>query len=280
LTKANKKNKYLDCKPFIKWAGGKGQLLLELLDRLPDDFNSYYEPFLGGGALFFALQVENSYLSDINPDLLNAYSVVKNHIEELIQDLGQHVYESNYFYKIRDLDRSEQYKKLSEIQLASRFIYLNKTCFNGLHRVNSKGEFNVPFGRYKNPTICNADNLRACSQALQSAEIKLTSFDQIISRAQKNDLVYFDPPYAPVNLTSSFTKYAKEDFGVAKQEQLSEVCQLLDKQGVYFMLSNSKVPLILDLYKDFKIDTVQATRAINSKASKRGVVEEVIVTNY
>jgi DNA adenine methylase len=274
------KNKELDCKPFIKWAGGKGQLLPELIDRLPRTFNKYYEPFLGGGALYFALQVENAYLSDINPDLVNAYLVVKNHVEELIQDLRQHVYESNYYYKIRDLDREQEYQKLNSVQLASRFIYLNKTCFNGLHRVNSKGQFNVPFGRYKNPTICNADNLRACSQVLQSTEIKLASFDQIISRAQKNDFVYFDPPYAPVNTTSSFTKYAKEDFGAEKQVQLADVCRQLDQQGTYFMLSNSKVPLILDLYKDFKIDSVQAIRAINSNAEKRGVVEELIVTNY
>ena len=169
-----------DCKPFLKWVGGKGQLLAELRNRLPAHFNSYHEPFIGGGALFFALQPQNAHLSDINPELINCYQVVRDDVDELIEDLQKHIYEKDYFYKIRAADRTESFKDWTNIQKASRLIYLNKTCFNGLYRVNSKGQFNSPFGRYTNPTICNAENLRACSLALRSANIDLKSFEAVV----------------------------------------------------------------------------------------------------
>ena len=268
------------CKPFLKWAGGKGQLLSELLARIPQRFNRYFEPFVGGGALFFGLQPKHALLSDINLDLINTYTVVRDSVEHLIADLSQHVYEKDYFYQIRDTDRSKAFDNWSNVQRASRLIYLNKTCFNGLYRINSKGQFNVPFGRYTNPKICDATNLRACSQVLQSIRVEALSFDHVVDAANSGDFVYFDPPYAPLNATSYFTSYSKDGFDTNMQIKLRDTCVALDRRGVRFMLSNSSAPLILDLYKNFQTEFVQASRAINSKASLRGKINEVIVRNY
>lgn len=275
-----RENNIVECKPFVKWAGGKSQLLPELIARIPNGFNRYFEPFIGGGALFFELQPNNAFLSDINPDLIGVYITVRDSVEPLIENLAKHRYEKEYFYKLRDMDKSPHFKRWDSVRKASRFIFLNKTCFNGLYRVNSKGYFNVPFGRYTNPKICDSDNLRACSCVLQGTDIEVQSFEYVVQKSRKNDFVYFDPPYAPLNATSYFTSYSKDGFDTNTQIKLKNVCIELDKKGVNFMLSNSSAPLILDLYKTFNIEFVKASRAINSKGTKRGKINEVIVRNY
>ena len=273
-------NNYVRAKPFIKWVGGKTQLLPELTSRIPDDFSRYFEPFIGGGALFFHLQPEQSTLIDINEELTNAYTVIKYKTDELIADLKQHIYEKEYYYQIRNVDRTDEYESWSDVRRASRLIYLNKTCFNGLYRVNLKGEFNTPIGSYKNPKIVDETNLRACSRALQKVEIINGSFLEVEERVSSNDFVYFDPPYAPLNATSSFTGYSQKGFDGKMQLSLRDLCDRLNKKGVRFMVSNSNAPLILDLYQNYKIEFVYATRAINSKGNKRGKIPEVLVTNY
>ena len=266
--------------PIVKWAGGKRQLIADLKNNLPKKFNRYFEPFIGGGALFFNIQPKNAYISDINPELINLYQVIKNNAYELIEDLKQHKNTEEYFYEIRNIDRNSKYKKWSDIQKASRFIYMNRTCFNGLYRVNSKGEFNVPYGKYSNPRILDEVNLLNCSQLFQNTEIRHSDFSEILNNVQKGDFVYFDPPYAPLNETSSFTSYTKEGFGEDMQVKLKELCDELDNMGVHFMLSNSDTKGINKLYKNYEIKKVFASRAINSVASKRGKISEVLVRNY
>lgn len=278
--KTNEVNSNVKAKPFVKWVGGKTQLLSELTSRIPDRVSRYFEPFVGGGALFFHYSPEQSTLIDINEELTNTYKVIKYQIEELIADLHQHIYEKNYYYQIRNVDRTDEYKSWSDVQRASRLIYLNKTCFNGLYRVNSKGEFNTPIGKYKNPKIVDEVNLRACSQALQKAEIITDSFMEVEEKVRGDDFVYFDPPYAALNTTSSFAGYSSQGFDEQMQLGLRDLCDRLDAKGIRFMVSNSNAPLILDLYKDYKIELVYATRAINSQANKRGKIPEVIVSNY
>lgn len=270
----------IKAKPFVKWVGGKTQLLPELTSRIPDDFSRYFEPFIGGGALFFHYSPKQSTLIDINEELTNAYTVIKYETDELIADLKQHIYEKEYYYQLRNVDRTDEYQSWSDVRRASRLIYLNKTCFNGLYRVNSKGEFNTPIGRYKNPKIVDETNLRACSLALQKAEIVNDSFLEVEKLVDNNDFVYFDPPYAPLNATSNFTGYSQQGFDGEMQVSLRNLCDRLDRKGVRFMLSNSNAPLILDLYQEYKIEFVYATRAINSKGNKRGKIPEMIVTNY
>ena len=271
----------IKAKPFVKWVGGKTQLLPELTSRIPNNFSQYFEPFIGGGALFFHLQPEQSTLIDINEELTNVYKVIKDRTDELIAELHKHIYEKDYYYQIRNVDRRlDEYKSWSDVRRASRFIYLNKSCFNGLYRVNSKGEFNTPMGKYKNPKIVDEVNLRACSQALAKAKIITGSFLEVEALVTTNDFVYFDPPYAPLNATSNFTGYSQQGFDSQMQLDLRDLCDRLNRRGVRFMVSNSNAPLILDLYQDYKIELVYATRAINSKANKRGKIPEVIVTNY
>jgi len=268
------------CKPFLKWAGGKSYLLPELICRLPGEFNCYFEPFAGGSALFFAMQPQRALLSDINPELINVYQVVRTDVESLIKDLSSHVYEKDYYYTVRSVDRRSDFKQWSNVKKASRLIFLNKTCFNGLYRVNSRGEFNVPFGRYTNPTICDADNLRACSKALQNTKITMQPFIDTPKKAKRGDFIYFDPPYLPLTDTSNFTGYAKNGFAPEMQVRLRDMCLELNKKGVNFMLSNSSAAQVLELYKDFNMEFVKAPRFINSKGNKRGEIEEVIVRNY
>ena len=267
-------------RPFIKWAGGKRQLIDELISSFPAKYGRYFEPFIGGGALFFAIQPENAYISDINPELINLYNVIKNDVDSLIEDLRRYKNTEEEFYKIRNLDRKPSYKKFSKVRKASRFIYLNKTCYNGLYRTNSDGYFNVPFGFYKNPNIIDEKNLKVCSELLKKTEIALSPFSAIESKIKTGDFVYFDPPYMPISKTSSFTKYYKDDFDVDAQFELKELCDRLTKKRVYFMLSNSYSELILNLYKQYNIKKIRAIRAINCKAAKRGAIDELIITNY
>lgn len=266
--------------PIIKWVGGKRQLLQELLNNLPNFSGRYYEPFAGGCALLFALKPENAYISDINEELINLYKIVKGSVEELIKDLKKHINTKEYFLNIRDIDLKEEYKNWSNIQRASRFIYLNKTCFNGLYRVNSKGHFNVPFGNYKNPKIIDEENLTKCSRLLQKVEIKHADFEEVLKVVRQDDFVYFDPPYIPISQTSNFTSYTKQGFDFKEQLRLKEVCDKLNSMKVKFLLSNSDTELTRDLYSYYDIIEVVAPRVISAKASSRGKVKEVLVKNY
>jgi len=263
-------------KPFVKWAGGKKQLLPELLARVPDKFGTYFEPFVGGGALFFALLPEKAVLADKNQELINAYLVVRDHVDELIESLKKHRNERQYYYRLRSLNP----ETLPPVERASRFIFLNKTCYNGLWRVNSKGRFNVPFGKYKNPRICDEENLRAVSEVLKKKIILHTDFENAVENASAGDFIYFDPPYFPLNETANFTRYTTEDFGVQEQKRLAEVFRKLDRQGCLLMLSNSDTDFIKELYSGYRINTVTAKRYINCKGSRRTGTTELIITNY
>ena len=266
--------------PIVKWVGGKRQLMFELLKNMPENYNRYFEPFIGGGALFFELQPDNAYISDMNEELINLYKVVRDNVEELITDLQKHDISKEYFMEIRNIDRTEEYKNWSNIQKASRFIYLNRTCFNGMYRVNSKGEFNVPFGHYKNPRILDENNLINCSNLLQRTEIKHADFSEILKKVKKGDFVYFDPPYVPLSETSSFTSYTKDGFDMDMQFKLRDVCDELDSMGVKFLLSNSDTKLVNELYENYNIKKVFASRQINANADGRGKITEVLVRNY
>ena len=269
--------------PFLKWVGGKRQLINELKKHLPNDYNRYFEPFIGGGALFFSLEPENAFISDLNCELINTYKVVKDNVEDLIKELLKYKNEKEFYYKIRELDRDlSGYNKLSPIQKAARFIYLNKTCYNGLYRVNKNGQFNVPFGKYKNPKICDIENLKKCSQILKNniIDIKCGDFSIILDYVRPKDFVYFDPPYVPLNNTSNFTSYTSDGFGAETQCKLEQVCKELTNEGVFWMLSNSYTEFILELYKNYNIHIVHAKRSINCRGNSRGKIKEVIITNY
>ena len=266
--------------PIVKWVGGKRQLMFELIKNMPKSYNRYFEPFIGGGALFFELQPEQAYISDMNEELINLYSVVRNNVYELIKDLSKHEVSKEYFLEIRNIDRTEQYTELSDVERASRFIYLNRTCFNGMYRVNSQGQFNVPFGHYKKPRIIDKNNLLNCSELLKKTEIKCADFSEILTKVKKGDLVYFDPPYVPLNETSSFTSYTKDGFDINMQFKLRDVCDELDNKGVKFMLSNSDTKLVNELYENYNIKKVFASRQINANADGRGKITEVLVRNY
>lgn len=266
--------------PIVKWVGGKRQLMFELLENIPKSYNRYFEPFIGGGALFFELKPNNAYISDMNEELINLYQVVRDNVEELIKDLQKHDISKEYFMQIRNIDRTKKYQNWSDVKKASRFIYLNRTCFNGMYRVNSKGEFNVPFGNYKNPRIIDENNLINCSNLLQKTEIKNADFSKILNYIQKGDFVYFDPPYVPLNETSSFTSYTKDGFDIDMQFKLRDICDELDSMGVKFMLSNSDTKLVNELYANYEIKKVFASRQINANPNGRGKITEVLVKNY
>lgn len=265
-----------DAAPFVKWVGGKRALMPQLFARLPQRFNAYHEPFVGGGAFFFALQPQVAVLADDNAELVNAYTVVRDDAERLIRHLRTHRAEEDYYYELRAKDP----KALDPIERASRLIYLNRTCFNGLYRVNSRGGFNVPFGKYKNPQICNEVGLRAASAALHGAAIRNDSYEHVLDTARRGDFVYFDPPYVPVSATANFTSYTAGAFSERDQRRLADAFRTLANRGCKVMLSNSDVPLIHELYADFHVDIVAAPRLVNRDASKRGPVNEVLVRNY
>ena len=266
--------------PFLKWAGGKRQLIPQMAKYFPKNYNKYIEPFIGGGAVFFHLLPEISIISDNNPDLINCYKVIKEDVENLIKSLRKHKYEKDYYYKVRALDRDRNiFAELSDVEKASRTIYLNKSGYNGLYRVNSKGFFNVPFGRHRNPKICDDENLRNVSRALRNVEIYLGSFELCLNFAKKGDFVYLDPPYHPLSETALFTSYTKSNFDKTSQKKLFEVFKELDKKGCYIILNNSYSDFILDLYKDYRIVTLKAKRNINSISQKRGLIDEVLILN-
>ena len=317
-------------RPFLKWAGGKGQLLSQYEPFFPRTWNTYHEPFLGGGAVFFHLAHRVSVaeqhrvsvaeqhrvsvaeqqgipkdsvrvarsrqrcgatsrqrcgattgsrhfvLSDINPELVNVYRCVRDHVEALIALLSHHQahHSPNHYYTIRAARFEDP------VQRAARLLYLNKTCFNGLYRENSRGEFNVPLGRYRNPRICDAENLRAAARVLQGVEIAVQPFWQVLERAKPGDFVYLDPPYYPLSASSSFTAYSRFTFGKAEQIHLREVFGTLADRGVQVLLSNSDCPFVRELYRDYPIQTISASRAINAQGHKRGPITEVLVLSH
>ena len=289
-------NRYKEekAKPFVKWVGGKRQLLKQFkkLELYPPEEigfdsskNTYFEPFVGGGAVFLDTLPEKAILSDMNEELVITYNVIKTDLKKLIFKLKIHKKNNSkeYFLKIR----SQKINKLSDVSIAARFIYLNRTCFNGMYRVNKSGGFNVPYGKYDNPLIVDEDNLKKISNSLQKVKILHQDYKKTVEKAKKGDFIYFDPPYAPLNPTSSFTAYTKDGFGEQQQIELRDTFYKLHKKGCFVMLSNSNSEFINKIYgelenkdKKIKITEVDANRMINSKASGRGKIKEVLVTNY
>lgn len=273
-------------KPVLKWAGGKRQLIKYIKNDYPQKFNNYFEPFIGGGAVFFDLQPKKkTYINDFNPEIINVYETIKNSPNELIQKLEKHNknHSKEYYYTIRNLDRDEvAFSHIDNISKAARTIYLNRTCYNGLFRVNRKGYFNTPMGRYVNPLICDKDNIMNVSSYFNSSKINFScgDFSKILLKAKEKDFVYLDPPYFPISETSSFTDYTKIGFTKDDQIRLLETCNLLNDKKVLFMQSNSDCDFIWELYQDYKIERVPVKRYINSKGNERTQLFELIIRNY
>jgi DNA adenine methylase len=275
------------CHPFVKWAGGKSQLIPQIIRLMPSRFARYFEPFLGGGAVFFhtASYNRNAFLSDINVDLINAYKIIRNNVEELITALKYHQDEytkspKSYYYQLRD-----KTKGLNKIENAARFITLNKTCYNGLYRVNKKGLFNVPIGRYKNPLICDPVNLRKMSIVLSQSASYLGVIDYkkiLVEKADKDDFVYLDPPFHPISNTANFTSYTNSGFSFEDQKELATIFKELTRRGCKLLLSNSNTEEIRRLYSDFSHLTELAlvNRSINAVGSKRVGHVELLIRNY
>jgi DNA adenine methylase len=261
--------------PFLKWAGGKTSLLPELLKHVPSPLRRYHEPFVGAGALFFAVAPRRAVLSDANGELIHCWRQVRDDVHAVLDALAGHVYDRARFEAVRALDPL----RLAPAERAARFIYLNKTCFNGLWRVNRAGRFNVPFGRYKNPTFHHPGLLLRASRALRGAHIHRAPFEIALQRATPGDFVYLDPPYDPVSQTASFTSYTRDAFTWADQERLAAECAALDRRGVRFLLSNSATPRIRALYRGFEQRVVRAPRHISCKGEGRGRVDELLVFN-
>lgn len=263
--------------PFIKWAGGKTRLLSQYAPFMPTTWNHYHEPFLGGGAVFFSLLPKNATLSDINGRLIETYSAIRDDVDDVIARLAElrERHGKEHYYRSRT--RFNQPRGLGPIERAALFIYLNKTCFNGLYRENRRGQFNVPVGSYRNPRIFDEAQLRAASDALRGVELRVGGFAAVLDRVQPGDFVYFDPPYVPLSATSSFTSYAKGGFDMKMQEELADVFGKLVERGCQVRLSNSDTPVVRELYKQWDIEVIRAPRMINSNARKRGCVDEVLV---
>ena len=280
----------MTAKPFIKWVGGKGKLVPELVASLPKQFGNYFEPFVGGGAFFLSLKqldkISTASINDINSKLILAYLQIQQNPNELITLLKgietkykklSNEEQKEYFYQIRKKYNEEV---LDDIHTAAYLIFLNKTCFNGMYRENSKGQYNIPFGDQKNPTICDKENILSVSECLKNTKIANKSFDEVVEDCKEGDLIYFDPPYYPTNITSNFTSYNKNCFGPKEQELLRDVFVKLAKKGCFVMLSNSNTSFIEELYEGYHFSQIYAARSINSKGDKRGKVKELIITSY
>lgn len=282
-----KEKKVNTARPFVKWVGGKGRLVAELAKYYPTEYNDYYEPFAGGGAVFFSLNPKKAHINDLNEVLISLYNFIKKDVDRVIVTLRML---QDEYYSLSTLDEKKELylKKRSEFnelangsfEKAVLLIFLNKTCFNGMYRENSKGGFNVPFGKHEKPTICDEDNLRAVAEVLKHVTITHSSYEVLTSKAKPGDFIYFDPPYHPLNTTSSFTSYQAGGFSAEDQQKLRDELKRLSDLGCKVMLSNSDAPLINELYKDFNIHKIYAARAINSKGDGRGKILEVLVTNY
>ena len=269
--------------PVVKWVGGKRQLLDSIMPLVPRSYTTYCEPFFGGGAVLFSLQPKSAVINDANEDLICLYRTIRDNVEPLIESLQQHENTSDHYYEVRALDRDkEAYASMSDIERSSRLIFLNKTCYNGLFRVNSSGEFNTPFGSYKNPNIVNAATLRAVSNYFKNNDIQILSgdFADALAMLPEKSFVYLDPPYDPVSNSAAFTGYTSGGFGKEEQIRLRECCDELNRRNIKFLLSNSDTQFIREQYAAYTIETVRATRNINSKGDKRGAVNEVLVYNY
>jgi DNA adenine methylase len=263
-------------KPFLKWAGGKQQLLTQLSSRLPPTFNRYFEPFLGSGALFFALQPTEASLSDVNEELILTFLAVRDDVDSVLGALKRHRNERLHFEEVRRVD----VHSLALAERAARFIYLNRTCYNGLYRVNKKGMFNTPFGNYEKPNINNESVLRAASEALQDVTLRISGYEEALEFAEHGDFIYLDPPYVPVSRYSDFKRYDKTTFGKNEHERLAQIFASLSQRGCFVMLSNSYTELTVSLYKSWNIAKIPAKRLINSRSTGRGSVTEILVTNY
>ncbi|HEW3555658.1 TPA: DNA adenine methylase [Streptococcus pneumoniae] len=279
-----KEIKKVTLQPFTKWTGGKRQLLPVIRELIPKTYNRYFEPFVGGGALFFDLAPKDAVINDFNAELINCYQQIKDNPQELIEILKVHQeYNSKeYYLDLRSADRDERIDMMSEVQRAARILYMLRVNFNGLYRVNSKNQFNVPYGRYKNPKIVDEELISAISVYINNnqLEIKVGDFEKAIVDVRIGDFVYFDPPYIPLSETSAFTSYTHEGFSFADQVRLRDAFKRLSDTGAYVMLSNSSSALVEELYKDFNIHYVEATRTNGAKSSSRGKISEIIVTNY
>ena len=276
----------LKAKPFVKWAGGKRQIIDKLLKLVPEEFNTYYEPFVGGGALLFELSPKKAIINDSNQELMNVYKMISTDkgYEETLKLLNTYEkkHDEKFYYKIRNIDKDKQkFAKLTDYERAARTIYLNKACFNGLYRVNSKGEFNVPFNKKLKINTYDSQNMTLAYVYFQTNEVTMlsTDFEEAVKNAQKGDFIYFDPPYDSEN-DDTFNSYTEIGFGKDEQIRLAKVYKELSDKGCYVMLSNHNTTLINELYKDYNINIITAKRNINSKGEKRGKVEEVIITNY
>lgn len=260
-------------RPFIKWVGGKRQLLARMMPYVPRRFGAYHEPFLGGGALFFRLLPKGATLSDFNERLIRTYRGIRDEPTRVIERLRGYPHDKDFFLGMRSMDIDAG----QDDEVAAWFIYLNKTGFNGLYRVNRRNVFNVPFGDYKDPNICDEDNLRACSQALKGAKLEVNGFESVLERAKPGDFVYFDPPYVPLSVTSAFTSYTSAGFDMDDQRRLRDVALELKKRKVHVLLSNSSAEAVRELYAGFEQVEVSATRAVNSKVEGRGKVTELLI---
>jgi DNA adenine methylase len=261
-------------KPFIKWVGGKRQLLPELRARIPSSFGTYHEPFVGGGALFFDLAPKRAILSDANERLVRTYRAIRDSVERVIALLKTYPHDRDFFEQLR----AQRIDDADDVCVASWFVYLNKHTFNGLYRVNHGGQFNAPFGVQRAPVECDADGMRACSEALRGVQIRHAHFAECLADVESGDFVYFDPPYVPLSATSSFTAYTSDGFDLAEQVKLRDVARELKRRGAHVLLSNSSAPLVSTLYgKDFAIEHVNAGRSINSDGAKRGRIAESIM---
>lgn len=269
--------------PMLKWVGGKRQLLSEIVPMIDNKCSTYVEPFVGGGAVLFNMQPKKAIINDYNQELINVYKTVRDNLDDLLVELKAHEEKNSadYYYEIRALDREDSFKKMSDVEKSARIIYLNKTCYNGLYRVNSSGQFNSPYGRYKNPNIVNEAVLRAISKYFNSNEIEILNGDyrETLKNLEKTSFVYLDPPYMPISSSSSFTGYTEGGFDYSSQVELKKECDKLTEQGIRFVQSNSDCEEIRALYKDYKIKTVKAKRSINSVAKKRGEINEVLIYN-
>lgn len=268
--------------PFLNWPGGKRRLLPEILSRFPDDVNWYGEPFLGGGAVLFGFSPMSGVVGDVNGELINTYECVRDRCDELVSELRTHVNSPEHFYKVRSLDRSPDYRNLDDVVKAARIIYLNKTCFNGLFRVNSSGFFNVSFGNRKNPNIVNEDGLRAVSDYLNNSSIKLVhdDYQNVMKEAPEGGFVYLDPPYDSLPEKASFTAYTKQRFDRENQMRLKKECDELNYRGVRFLLSNASTDFIKDQYSQYKIEEIEAPRSISAYKNSPKIVKEVLVSNF
>ncbi len=274
--------------PFVKWAGGKSQLLSQFESYFPASFGRYVEPFVGGGAVFFHLYNQGrlagkeTVLIDQLEELINGYHAVQSQVEALIAELGRHEphkLDAEYYYRVRAWDRDPAYAARSDVERAARFLFLNHTCYNGLYRVNRRGQFNVPFGRYRNPTVYDGENLRAVSRALRGVRLLVADFTRCLDWAEPGDFVYLDPPYHPLSDTANFTSYTSADFGVDDQQRLAALFRELDRRGCQVMLSNSCTDFVRRLYDGYEQVQVQAIRAISSRGDDRGAIPELLVIN-